>query len=182
LSSTQLSVFKGLLVILLALFIASCHNDLDKVRVEIKEKIPLAITRDFISLYSDSGRVVLQIEGSLREDYSDIEFYSEMPEGIKLTFFDANKRVMAKLTANYALIKGGGMWIKDSVKMESAKNGTLITQSLYWNSEKQEISTVDAVEIRQQNKVIFGQGLKAKQDFSEFTILVVVGTFPITDK
>ncbi len=154
---------------------------MDKVRVDMWEKVPLAITKDFISLYSDSGKVILRIEAPLRKDYNDIEFYSELPEGIKLTFFDANNRVLAKLTANYALIKGSGMYIKDQVIMESSKNGTLKTESLLWNSEKKEITTVDAIEIRQEKKVIYGQGLWAKQDFSEYKISVVTGTFPISD-
>lgn len=163
-------------------FFTSCQNDLDKVRVDMGEKVPLAITRDFISLFSDSGKVILQIEAPLRKDYNDVEFYSELPEGINLTFFDGNKHVLAKLTADYALIKGGGMFIRDHVKMESAKNGTLKTESLLWNSERKEITTVDAIEIRQEKKVIYGQGLWAKQDFSEYRISVVTGTFPITDK
>lgn len=161
----------------------SCKNDLDKVRVELGDKVPLAITKDFISLYSDSGKVILQIEAPLRKDYSNNgEFYSELPDGIKLTFFDRTKRVLAILDANYALIKGSGMYIQGKVEMQSQKNGLLKTESLYWNSEKKEITTTDAVEIRQENKVIFGQGLWARQDFSEYRITVVTGTFPITDR
>lgn len=160
----------------------SCKNDLDKVRIDIGEKVPIAITKDFISLYSDSGKVILQIEAPLRNDYNDIEFYSELPEGIKLTFFDGNKKVLAKLTANYALIKGSGMYMKGHVVMESSQNGTLNTESLVWNSEKKEITTVDAIEIIQEKKAIYGQGLWAKQDFSEYRISVVTGTFPISER
>lgn len=156
---------------------------MDKVRVDLGDKIPLSITKDFISLYSDSGKVVLQIESPLRKDYNtNGEFYSELPEGIKVTFYDGNKRVLAVLNAEYAIIKGSGMYIQGSVKMESIKNGVLLTESLYWNSEKKEITTTDAIEIRQEKKVIFGQGLWARQDFSEYRISVVTGTFPITDK
>jgi LPS export ABC transporter protein LptC len=159
----------------------SCKNDLDKVRVNLGEKVPLAITQDFVSLYSDSGKVILRIEAPLREDYNGTEFYSELKEGIKLTFFDGNNRVLAVLTANYALIKGSGMYIQQKVIMESTKNGTLKTESLYWNSEKKEITTVDAIEIKQENKMIYGQGLWAKQDFSEYRIAVVTGTFPLAE-
>lgn len=147
------------------------------------EKVPLAITKDFISLYSDSGKVILQIEAPIRMDYAGTgtEFYSELPEGIKLIFFDANKKVLANLIADYALIKGSGMFLKGHVKMESAKNGTLTTESLYWNSEKKEIVTVDAIQIKQERKVIYGQGLWANQDFSEYRIFVPIGTIPISD-
>ena len=110
--------------------LSSCKNDLDKVRFDMGEKVPLAITKDFISLFSDSGKVILQIEAPLRKDYNDVEFYSELPEGINLTFFDGNKKILAKLTANYALIKGSGMFIRDNVRMESATNGILTTESL----------------------------------------------------
>jgi LPS export ABC transporter protein LptC len=169
--------------LVLVFFFSSCKNDLDKIRVDLGDKIPLAITKDFISLYSDSGKVILQIEAPLRKDYNNQgEFYSELPEGIKLTFFDRNKRILALLNAEYALIKGSGMYIQGNVKMESAKNGTLITESLHWNSEKKEITTTDAIEIRQERKVIFGQGLWARQDFSEYTITVVTGTIPIADR
>ena len=160
----------------------SCKNDLDKVRVDLGDNVPLAITKDFISLYSDSGKVVLQIEAPLRKDYNTTEFYSELPEGIKLTFFDRNKKILAHLTADYAMIKGSGMYIKGHVNMESSTNGTLTTESLIWNSEKKEITTVDAIQIRQEKKLIYGQGLWARQDFSEYQITVVTGTFPISDR
>jgi LPS export ABC transporter protein LptC len=150
--------------------------------MDIGEKIPIAITKDFISLYSDSGKVILQIEAPLRNDYNDAEFYSELPQGIKLTFFDRNKKVLAKLTAEYALIKGSGMYMKGNVVMESTANGILKTESLYWNSERKEITTVDAIEIVQEKKAIYGQGLWAKQDFSQYRITVVTGTFPISDQ
>jgi len=168
--------------IFILLFLSSCKNDLDKVRVDLGDKVPVAITKEFISLYSDSGKVILQIEAPLRKDYNtNGDFYSELPEGIKVTFFDNNKKVMAILNANYALIKGNGMYIQGQVKMVSNRNGTLTTESLYWNSEKQEINTTDAIEIKQEKKVIYGQGLWAKQDFSEYRITVPMGTLPITD-
>jgi hypothetical protein len=66
--------------------------------------------------------------------------------------------------------------------MESTANGILKTESLYWNSERKEITTVDAIEIVQEKKAIYGQGLWAKQDFSQYRITVVTGTFPISDQ
>ncbi len=146
------------------------------------EKIPVAITKDFISLYSDSGKVILQIEAPLRMDYMAEEFYSELPEGIHIVFFDGNNRQLAELTAEYALIKGSGMLMKGHVKMVSDQNGTLETESLVWNSEKKEITTIDAIEIRQKNKILFGLGIWAKQDFSEYRITVPTGTIPVADK
>ncbi len=159
----------------------SCKNDLDKVRVDMGEKIPLAITKNFISLFSDSGKVILKIEAPLRKDYMEDEFYSELPEGIKVTFFDMNDKIIANLTADYAIIKGSGMFVQGHVRMKSKENGLLSTESLLWNSEKKEITTIDAVEIRQEKKRIIGQGLWAKQDFSQYQMTVVTGTFPISD-
>lgn len=173
--------FISSIIVTSIVFSFSCKNDLDKVRVDMGEKVPLAITKNFISLFSDSGKVILQIEAPLRKDYLDNEFYSELPEGIKLTFFDGNGKVLAHLTADYALIRGSGMFIQGNVKMKSDKNGLLTTESLLWNSEKKEITTIDAVTIRQERKVIIGQGLWAKQDFSEYRFVVVTGTFPISD-
>lgn len=172
-----------LLILLVSIgVLAGCKNDLDKVKVEFGDDIPIAITRDFISLYSDSGQVILQIEAPLRNDYMKDEFYSELPEGIKMTFFDNRKKVLAELVADYALIKGSSMQMKGKVKMVSSENGTLMTESLFWNSQDKEITTSDAIEIRQKNKVLFGSGLWAKQDFSEYRILVPTGTFPISDQ
>lgn len=171
-----------ILVISATVMLSGCKNDLDKVKVEFGDDIPVAITRDFISLYSDSGIVILQIEAPLRNDYMKDEFYSELPEGIKMTFYNDRKKVLAKLVADYALIKGSSMQMSGNVKMESSENGILLTQSLYWNSQDKEITTTDPIEIRQNNKVLFGSGLWAKQDFSEYRILVPTGTFPISDK
>ena len=122
------------------------------------------------------------MEAPLRNDYLDPEFYSELPEGIKLTFYGANKGDEAVLTANYAIIRKKGMFLSGKVKMTTKDRGTLSTESLTWDQESQIISTNDMVEVRNGRKLIYGQGLQATQDFSRVDVQVVVMTLPITDR
>lgn len=169
------------MVIPITMLFFSCKNDLDKVRVDLGDNVPLAITKDFVSVLSDSGVVILQIDAPVRKDYAGEEPYSEMPEGINVTFYDNRKKVIAKLTADYAMIKSGWMFVKGNVEMNNKENGRLTTKSLFWNSEEKMVRTSDNIEIRQTNRILYGQGLTAKQDFSEYHIEVPTGSISISD-
>jgi hypothetical protein len=61
------------------------------------------------------------------------------------------------------------------------KNEQLNTEELFWKPSQQKIFTDKFVTIRQEGDVIYGQGLEAKQDMSDYTILKPEGEFEVNE-
>jgi LPS export ABC transporter protein LptC len=62
-----------------------------------------------------------------------------------------------------------------------AKNEQLNTEELFWKPDDQRIFTEQFVTIRQQGDVIYGQGLTAKQDLSDYVITHPYGELDVKE-
>ena len=61
------------------------------------------------------------------------------------------------------------------------KNEQLNTEELFWKPADEKIFTDKFVTIRQQTDVIYGQGLEAKQDMSDYVIKRPEGEFAVEE-
>lgn len=108
----------------------------------------------------------------------------EFPEGIYLEFYDENGRLESTLRANEAYyFKKENQWRgRGKVEVKNlAKNEQLNTEELFWKPAEEKIFTDKFVTIRQQNDVIYGEGLEAKQDMSDYIIKKPEGEFAVED-
>ena len=62
-----------------------------------------------------------------------------------------------------------------------AKNEQLNTEELFWKQDTKRIFTEKFVTIKQQTEVIYGTGLEAAQDLSDYTILKPEGEFEVKE-
>lgn len=135
------------------------------------------------TLYSDSAvvRVKLQAEKQLEYDNGNREF----PEGIYIEFYETDGKVSSTITANQGYYNKkedkytatGNVIVKNTIKNEELR-----TEELHWEPAKQEINTDKYVEIETVNDIFMGNGLTAKQDFSEWSILQPTGTITIEEQ
>jgi LPS export ABC transporter protein LptC len=71
---------------------------------------------------------------------------------------------------------------RDNVEVKNiAKNEQLNTEELFWKPNAKTIFTEKFVTIKQQGDVIYGEGLEAKQDLSDYLIKKPVGEFELQD-
>lgn len=169
-------------VILAAIFLYSCTNDLEKVwEKENTERMPTIITKNVTILYSDSGKIVTKITAPSRYDFTDDPSYSEMPDGIKAEFFNESKKTSTTLVADYALIKNKEdiFYVKKNVVILNNMGEMLETQSLTWDNKKKMLFTYDLVKITKKDQILYGEGIVANDNFSTYTILLPQGTLPI---
>jgi LPS export ABC transporter protein LptC len=61
------------------------------------------------------------------------------------------------------------------------KKEQLNTEELFWKQSDKKIFTDKFVTIRQQGDVIYGEGLEAKEDMSDYTINKLRGTFNVKE-
>ena len=109
----------------------------------------------------------------------------EFPKGIYLEFYEeGTDNLESTLKANHAyFFKSKNQWRgQGKVEVKNvAKNEQLNTEELFWTPTTKKIFTDKFVTIRQQGDVIYGQGLDAKQDLSDYIIAKPEGEFEVSE-
>ncbi len=108
----------------------------------------------------------------------------EFPEGLHFEFYDEEGNVTSTLEANEAYyFKEEDQWRgRGDVEVRNIeRNQKLESEELYWKPKDEQIFTEKFVTITLPDKVIYGEGLTAKQDFSSYRIKKPQGTFDIEE-
>ncbi len=108
----------------------------------------------------------------------------EFPEGIYLEFFDETGKITSTLRANTAYYfseedKWRGRGKVEIVNIK--KKEQLNTEELFWKQDTKRIFTEKFVTIKLETEVIFGTGLEAAQDLSDYTIKNPEGEFEVIE-
>jgi LPS export ABC transporter protein LptC len=170
---------------MLALFLVattSCENDLEKVHlVTNKEALPVETSTDLVIWYSDSARIKVKIEAPELNRYDGESDYTELPQGVKVEFYDENMNVNSTLTSKYAIRKDAEqvMEARNDVVVVNVKGEKLNTEHLIWNEVSSKISSDEFVKITTPDKIIFGNGFESNQDFTNYKIFNIKGTITI---
>lgn len=167
--------------IVLAGFLFSCVNDLDQIRkVTYDPKAPDEVTTDLEVFYTDSGAPKVRIYAKLAETYSSPEMVTKLKDGIKVYFYDEEGKVISTLTALYGEVRTskGEMFVRDSVQLYNhLKKQRMETEELNWNQNDSLIYTDKNVVVRSPDGVVYGHGIRTKQDFSNYTFYRPTGKF-----
>jgi LPS export ABC transporter protein LptC len=107
--------------------------------------------------------------------------YSEFKNGIKVLFYDGHKAPIASFTSKYAkFLEDKRLWeLRDSVIVVNEKNERLETELLYWDQEKDLVSTDRAVRITSEDEIVVGIGLESDSRFLKWWIKDVRATISI---
>lgn len=166
-----------------AMLFLSCTNELEKVRIDETEEIPVAVTRNINLLYSDSARLISRLQAPLRNDFLGKHPRSEFPEGISICFFDTEQRLHTQLRADFGVIwqHSGTLNVYGHVELKSKNGSILKTEELTWDNKLKKIYTSRPIEILDEGRMLTGQGLVANEDFEEYIILIPTGTLSIKE-
>jgi len=165
------SVFPGILFLML---LSSCHNDQKDIDM-LTGKNSLQVDRgtDVTIIYSENGKV----RGRLfaKEYIHNTQAkppYMDMSKGLKIEMFDDSLKVTSTLTARYGRYyeTRKNVLIRDSVVFVNVRGERLDTQELVWNQSAQKFFTEKPVRITTPTQVLYGDGLEANQDFSDYQI------------
>ena len=148
------------------------------------EELPARSTTDVLFTYTDSGRVknTLQAQKVDQYVYEDSTF-SKITGGFVLTFFDFNGQVDGRLSAQNAVIfnNNSKMIARDSVVFVNDADETLKTEELIWIQDSAIVYTDKFVTIERSTGVIYGKGLRANENFTNYEIQQTTGEFYIDD-
>lgn len=154
---------------ILLLDVSGCNT------AEIKEPLeytgPLQEAENVELFYSENDRITVKMTAELMYQFQNED--REFPKGVYLEFYNEFGRLESTLKANHAFyFKTEAQWRgRGNVEVKNVeKNEQLNTEELFWKPSEKEIFTEKFVTIRQQGDVIYGTGLTAKQDLSDYTI------------
>ncbi len=178
--------FGALLIIPLVL--TGCVNDLEDVDRLFEASDPgVEIAKDVEVMYSDSARVRVIIKGpTLVRHLDKANPRDEFTEGVHVDFLDDQSEVESTLDAMYGVRYPREHKIMvydtiDHVILQSVRGEKLETSELIWNEKEGTVHTDKFVKITKPEEIIFAYGFRAKQDFSEYTLLSVVAKWKIED-
>jgi len=168
-----ITVFIGVVIL------SSCKNDIDVINSFTElHNLPSQSVRNLETIYTDSGKIQIKLLAPELKRFSNVEEpYIEFPAGIKVVFYDKNQEPESQLTAKYAIYsETNELWeARDSVIAINNLGDTLNTELLFWDEKKELIYTNKFVKITTENEVIWGEGLEANQEFTDWKIKNVKG-------
>jgi LPS export ABC transporter protein LptC len=167
---------------LTAILLAGCENDIRKVKLVTERKnLPLQTGRNIEVIYSDSAKVKVRITAPFSQRFETPSPYIEFPKGVKAVFYTDSLKIKSTLTANYAVSKEHErtMEAKGNVVVVNEREEQLNTEHLIWDEAKAKIYSSQFVKITTPDKIIYGEGFEADQDFNVYKIFNIKGTISV---
>lgn len=166
-----------------AMMLGSCVNDIDRIKqITFKSTDPEQKTEELYVLQTEGGFPQFRLYAPLAEAYSKPEQVTKFKEGIKVEFFDNDGNPESILTGLYGEINEtkGTMRVLDSVQLHNpARKQTMYTEALYWDQKDSLIFTDKMVMIKSPTELIYGKGIRARQDFTWYEFLEPQGRISI---
>jgi LPS export ABC transporter protein LptC len=162
-------------LLLTLLFLGSCVNDLEEIqKVTYDEKTPNEVIQDLDVIYLDSGLAKIQVISKITEIQRSPESITKLKDKVLVNFYSNKGEVVSTLTALYGEINftKGEMYVQDSVKLYNIKKKqSLETERLNWRKKDSIIYTNSKVTIKTPEAILYGTGVKTKQDFTYYQFL-----------
>jgi LPS export ABC transporter protein LptC len=99
--------------------------------------------------------------------------YSEFPRSLHVDFYTDSLQIESQMDAKYGkyLSNQNKVFLRDSVRVKNILRGdTLHCKYLWWDQQTQKFTTEDSVAIYTRDKILFGIGMEADQNFRWYTI------------
>lgn len=169
-----------LLAILIVTVTACGQDDLKNAASISSKKITLSKDRTYGMdvIYSDSAIVKAKGYAPIYDKVvpSQGARYNEMPQGVKIEFYDAYMKVTGTITAKYAfnnetdqvtIFRKNVVVVNDEI--------TFTTEELIWDEKKKLYSSPYGTVITKNGSVLTGTQFSAPQDFSSYSIVQGAG-------
>jgi LPS export ABC transporter protein LptC len=167
-------ILKSIGVVIAILMLFGCENKLEDVKnLNLYQDVPVNITRDVEIIYSDSGKIKLLLRAPVLNSFEGNDPYAEMPEGLKVFFYDDNMNITSYLTAKYAISyeRKKIMEAKKDVVIVNEKRERLNTEHIIWDQNERKIVSKKFVKITTPDKILFGDGLESDETFTDWVIM-----------
>lgn len=171
---------KQLAFLLLILFgLAACQNEIkEAMQGEGRGLLPSQTTYNAAITYSSGGKITTRLFAPLMERYvTKDSTWLVMKKGFNTIFYDSTGTFQSKLKSDYGIWYERSRYIlaRGNVQFENVKQEILSTSELIWRQDSARIYTDKAIKIVRTDGVIYGMGLEAAEDFSQYSIKKITG-------
>jgi len=164
-------------------FLYSCKKtSLEEVKHLTKEKnTPIEVAHDIEFVFSDSAKIKARITAPLMETYQNNDYYSILPKGLEITFYNALMQPNAYCFANYGIrrIREKLITLRDSVVVVNLKGDTLKTEELIWDERTDKVYSNKFVRVRTKDEIIKSEGFESDPTFSFYKFYKIRGTISL---
>ena len=167
-------------LLLVCVIAFGCNGTDTKELVEYKG--PLSEAENVELYYSENDKVKVKMVAELLYEFESGD--REFPKGVYMEFFDETGNIESTLKANEAYyFKKEDQWRgRGNVEVKNLeKNEQLNTEELFWKPKEKKIFNDVFVTIRRQGDVIYGEGLEAKEDMSDYVIKKPAAEFEVKE-
>lgn len=173
-------------VVRLLLFIAilpfyGCSQS--EVKKTIEYTGPIREVEKMETFYTENDKMKAKVMADVVYEFQNGD--REFPKGLYLEFYNEFGKLESVLKANHAyFFKEENKWRgRGKVEVKNIETDEqLNTEELFWKPNEKKIFTESFVTIRQQGDVIYGTGLDAKQDLSDYKIRHPYGEFDVKEE
>jgi LPS export ABC transporter protein LptC len=177
------------LPILLAacIFCSSCENNVkDLPSSGKKQPMPPEEAWKIVSLMSEGGKIKGKLTAPYMLQYQRADTpYAEFPRSLHVDFYkDSVKNkdsilIESQMDALYGkyLPNQNKVFLRDTVVVKNILKGdTVHCKTLWWDQHTEKFYTDDSVRIYTKDKILFGVGMEADQNFRWYAIKHLTGT------
>jgi len=184
---------KLLTIYLPALFICmlslnACENSLNDIQkiASKEEDKPISRSTDLDIIYSDSAKVKMRLLTPLMIEMDDKKkAYQEMPNGVKVIFFDETLKEKGNITSKYAirLEKENTITFRKNVVASNAQGETFKSEELIYDQTAKKLYSTKPVQITMANgNVMNGTGFNSNESLYPWHIDNSKGIFNVDEK
>ena len=158
--SSRILYMKSIIVLLGAIMLLACKNDIKEVNaLAEREKRPDMTGENLELVYSDSARIKYRV---LAPEYIKVnrenEKYEEFPKGLHVLSYDPAGKMIGSIKAKYAKkLEDEMLWeARNEVVIINAEGKKLETELLYWDMKKELIYSDRYVKLSADGQIIEG--------------------------
>ncbi len=163
------------------ILLLSCKNDIEVVNaLAERDKVPSLIAKNIELIYTENGNLRMRVLAPETQSFQYAEEpYNEFPKGITVFRYDDSMKIESTITANYAIFyEAKELWnAKYDVVAQNRIGQILNTEQLFWDQKSKKIYSDDMVKITSGDDVIFGEGFDSDENFNDWVIRKISGTF-----
>lgn len=182
---TIIKLFGGqinLSIFLIVIFFSpACTNKIEEINaLTKKEDLPDMKVKNLVTNYTANGELKVILETPTAYKYiKKNDGFTMFPDGLNLTFYDANRKIHSKLSAKYGIYedKKKIAHVTDSVVLTNVNGSVLETEELYFDEASEKIYSVKLVKITDKYgfSIQGAGGFESNVDFTVYRFTDVTG-------
>lgn len=173
--------FNFAILISVIIIVPACTNKLEEINaLTQKEDLPDMKVKNLVTHYTANGELKVVLETPTAYKYlKKNDGFTLFPEGLNLTFYDANRKIHSKLSAKYGIYedKKKIAHVKDSVVLTNVNGSVLETEELYFDEASEKIYSIKLVKITDKYgfSIQGAGGFESNIDFTVYRFTDVTG-------